>query len=84
MGRAILAVDFKVLEDMLHLPEGYSILAAQPNVIFNSVNLLLESPALPEVQEGQEYPYATALVTVEYDREQPGGRKYTTEIKVRE
>jgi hypothetical protein len=83
MGKAILAIDFKVLEEALCLPKGYAIVAAEPDLMFKQIQLLLESEDLPCNQEGYPYPRADAMATVEYDREQPH-RTYAVEIKVRD
>ena len=82
MGKAVLAVSFKILEDVLWLPKGYAIVAAEHDMMNKQVKLLLESEELPPTQEGYPYPRADAIVTVVYDHEQPH-RTYTTEIKVR-
>lgn len=84
MGKAILQIDFPIIEDMLHLPKGYCIVAVLGDITRKQLQILIESEAIQEQQEGQEYPHANLLVTVEHDREQPNYSRYTTEVKIRD
>ena len=75
MGKAILSVSSSLLEIALHLPEDYHITAAHSEMGTPVVQLLVESPLLPEVTPGASLPEMDLCATVEWV-EWPDGVDY--------
>ena len=52
---------FKAIHDRLMLPESYAIVGVFYNAMFRYWHIALESPDLPMVAEGMEYPQITPI-----------------------
>ncbi len=66
MGFGILKIDLRALEGALQLPEGYHIRAVLQDAFSTKLSLFIEGAAIPEVDEGMEYPELMAIVHVWY------------------
>jgi hypothetical protein len=65
---ARILIDCRHLEEILQLPEGYSIFGAEWDFISNSLRLYVQGEALPEVVEGMQIPDLSANITI-YQRD---------------
>lgn len=64
-NRGVLRVGMQFLEQMLHLPEGHRIIAAREADGFtDTIEVLVEGPDLPVVNEGSITPRVNLTVTV--------------------
>jgi hypothetical protein len=68
MGRAIVPLTGQFLESALMMPEGMKILGYRDNMMFDSIDIYVESPDLPETPEGTQAPrLPVTFVNVHWD-----------------
>lgn len=81
-GFGILSVHTDMLADLLHLPEGYSIVGLNVNPLKRQLELTLMSYDLPTISEGDAFPLLNMVVTRHISPDDPQYRYITTTIEV--
>jgi hypothetical protein len=66
MGYGILNVGTKILEEVLHLPEGYDIISVQYEPYTRTLQCVVESNMIRVPEEGHPLPRLMMTCSVEY------------------